>query len=147
MGDNFMVQKIVGDDDSEYTVGAFGLGDGTYSQSITLRRKLSGEGATAKASVSHVPALEELVGRLVKAFRPVGPTNLQFREHEGRFLLLEINPRISSSTSIRAAFGYNEAEMCIEYYLEGKPPVQRKLGSGKAIRYIEDMVFHDRDNL
>lgn len=27
----------------------------------------------------------------------------------------EINPRISSSTSIRAAFGYNEAEMCVSY--------------------------------
>jgi len=147
MRDNFMAQKIVGDDDSEYTVGAFGLGNGSYSQSITFRRKLSGEGATAKATVVHIPELEELVSQLVATFKPVGPTNLQFREHAGVFLLLEFNPRISASTSLRTAFGYNEAEMCIEYYLRGMPPARRMLRSGRAIRYIEDMVFYDRDNL
>jgi carbamoyl-phosphate synthase large subunit len=145
-GDNFMVQKIVGDDESEFTTAAFGLGDGTYTQSITFRRRLSGEGATAKAIVTRIPELDELVGRLTATFRPVGPTNFQFREHEGRFLLLEINPRISSSTSLRAAFGYNEAGMCIDYFLRGKVPAPRPLRAGRAVRYIEDMVFYDRDN-
>ena len=146
-GDNFMVQKIIGDDDAEFTIGAFGLGDGTCSQSITFQRRLSGEGATAKATVVRIPELEQLVGRLAHTFRPVGPTNFQFRQHEGRFLLLEINPRISSSTSIRTAFGYNEAEMCIDYYLRGKSPAPRPLGSGRAVRYIEDVIFHDCDHL
>ena len=147
LGNNFMVQKIVGNDDAEYTIGAFGLGDGSYSQSIAFRRKLSGEGATVKAHVVEYPEMNAQLARLVEIFKPVGPTNFQFRQHEGEFLLLEINPRISSSTSLRTAFGYNEAAMCIEYYLQGEVPEKRTLRSGRAVRYIEDMVFYDCNNL
>lgn len=148
MGDEFMAQRIVGrDDGGEYTVGAFGLGDGTASGMIVLERKLSREGATARAWVRKVPAIEARVEELVRALRPLGPTNFQFREHEGEQLLLEINPRLSSSTSLRTAFGFNEAEMCIDYFLEGARPASPAVGSGCAVRYLEDVVFRDRDNL
>ncbi len=138
--DNFMIQEIVGSDDEEFTVGAFGLGDGTISQQITFQRKLSGEGATSKAQIIQHFELEKQVEHLAQIFRPIGPTNFQYRKHNGQFLLLEINPRISSSTSLRSAFGYNEAEMCIEYFLEDKIPGQRELKAGWAQRYIEDWV-------
>jgi carbamoyl-phosphate synthase large subunit len=144
LGANFMVQEIVGTDEDEYTVGAFGLGDGTCAQSITFQRKLSGEGSTAKAKVRSIPALDSCVSAISKLFRPVGPTNFQFRLHKGEFLLLEINPRMSSSCSLRTAFGYNEAEMCLEYYLEGRRPSVRQIRSGCAVRYLEDVVAYDR---
>ena len=143
MGDNFMVQELVGDDDNEYTVGAFGYGDATCSAPIVFQRKLSGEGSTAKARVCVVPELETLVSRLSEVFRPVGPTNFQFRCHQGKFLLLEINPRISSSSSLRTAFGVNEPEMCITYYLEQKRPETGAIRFGRAARYIEDFVSYD----
>jgi carbamoyl-phosphate synthase large subunit len=108
---------------------------------------LSGEGATVKAHVVELPEMNAQLAQLVDIFKPVGPTNFQFRQHEGEILLLEINPRISSSTSLRTAFGYNEAAMCIEYYLQGEVPEKRPLRSGRAVRYIEDMVFYDCDNL
>lgn len=148
MGDDFMAQQIVGTADrGEFTVGAFGLGDGTACGSIVLERTLSREGATAKAWVRHRPELELLVARLVDLLRPEGPTNFQFREHEGEHLPLEINPRLSSSNSIRTAFGYNEAEMSVEHYLLGKRPVAPVLSEGFAVRYIEDVVRHARDHL
>ena len=140
MGDNFMAQEIVGDVDSEYTVGVFGLGDGSHAGSICFQRKLSGEGATSYARVVRNSDLDAMVNRLTDLFRPIGPTNYQFRLHKGVFLLLEVNPRISSSTSLRTAFGFNEAEMCIEYYLEGKKPAPRSIREGVAFRYIEDLV-------
>ncbi len=139
-GSNFMVQQIVGNDDEEYTVGAFGLGDGTTSGKIAFQRKLSGEGSTAKAKVVQLPELDKMVDRLIYSFKPIGPTNFQFRRHNNQFLLLEINPRISSSTSLRTAFGYNEAEMCMEYYVNGVKPGNREILRGSAIRYIEDAV-------
>jgi len=77
----------------------------------------------------------------------MGPTNFQFRRHQGSYLLLEINPRVSSSTSLRAAFGVNDAAMCVEYFLEGRTPSPRPMESGFAVRYIEDVVIHDRDHL
>jgi carbamoyl-phosphate synthase large subunit len=144
LGDNFMVQKLVGSDDEEYTVGTFGLGHGKCVQPIILQRKLSREGATAKASVRDIPELDQRVRRLVELFEPMGPTNFQFRRHEGEFLLLEINPRVSSSTSLRTAFGYNEAEMCLEYFLEQQQPSPPHIRSGCAVRYIEDVVVYDR---
>ena len=57
--------------------------------------------------------------------------------------LLEINPRISSSTSIRTAFGYNEALMAIQYFLEQQKQTKTKLKSGQAIRYVEDYILFD----
>jgi carbamoyl-phosphate synthase large subunit len=147
LGDEFMVQEIVGSDEEEYTVGVFGYGDGTGSRQIAFRRMLSGEGATAKAWVETSPSLEAMVDGLVALFRPVGPTNFQLRRHRGEFLLLEVNPRISSSTSLRAAFGFNEAAMCLDYYLDGTKPDVGELRRGFAIRYIEDLVYYDRDHL
>ncbi|PLX98702.1 MAG: carbamoyl-phosphate synthase subunit L [Desulfuromonas sp.] len=138
--EDFMVQRIVGSIESEYTVGAFGLGDGSISQSVTFVRKLGRDGSTVKAATIENENIDQCVMELCHLFKPVGPTNFQFREHEGEFLLLEINPRFSSSLSLRAAFGFNEPEMCIEYFIEGKKPEVARLSKGKAARYIEDVV-------
>lgn len=140
LGDNFMVQEIVGDEDHEFTVGAFGLGDGQLAQTIAFQRRLNREGSTSKAKTVSLPKLEYEVGRLAEIFKPVGPTNFQFRQHQDDFLLLEINPRMSSSLSIRVEFGFNEPEMCIEYFLEHKVPAHSRLSNGSAVRYFSDYV-------
>ncbi|MDH3999214.1 MAG: ATP-grasp domain-containing protein [Desulfuromonadales bacterium] len=146
LGDGFMVQQIVGSDEEEYTIGVFGYGDGTSSNQIALRRTLSGEGATAKAWSVECPQLTAVVDAMVKHFRPIGPTNFQFRKHEGEYLLLEVNPRISSSTSLRAALGFNEAAMCLDFYLDNKRAEPAKLRKGCALRFVEDVVCYDSDS-
>lgn len=146
MGEEFMAQRIIGSDEEEYTVGVFGFGDGTCSQAITFRRTLSGEGATAKAWVVLDEQLAAAVDRLTALFRPLGPTNFQFRKDHDAFLLLEVNPRISSSTSLRMAFGFNEASMCIDYYLHDKRPEPVEIRRGHALRYIEDLICYDGDH-
>lgn len=146
MGDEFMAQRITGSDDGEYTVGLFGYGDGTASRPIAMRRRLSGEGATAKAWVVDEPMLNLTVEALTQLFQPKGPTNFQFRREGNTFLLLEINPRISSSTSLRAAFGFNEAAMCLDYYLYNKLPQCGPIRHGHAVRYIDDLVFYAGDH-
>jgi carbamoyl-phosphate synthase large subunit len=140
LGGDFMAQQVVGDDEHEYTVGAFGLGDGSFSQSIAFSRKLSREGSTVKAETVSIPELDEEVKMLTALFKPVGPTNLQFRRHRDGYLLLEVNPRFSSSLSLRTAFGYNEPEMCLEYFAQRMRPSPAVLKQGKAVRYIEDAV-------
>ena len=44
------------------------------------------------------------------------------------------------------AYGYNEAEMCISYFVEGIRPVDKELKTGKAYRYIADAVEYDDCN-
>ena len=142
IGKKLLVQPLIGKDDGEYTTGAFCDGKGGYDAIITFKRYLSKEGYTNKAEVIEDKQIEEAVLELCKIFKPVGPTNFQFRVHEGVYHLLEINPRFSASTAMRSAFGYNEALMAVEYYLDGKSPKQPKIRKGKAIRYIEEHIFY-----
>lgn len=147
LGDHLMAQPIIGSAADEFTVAAFGDGRGDAGPIIAFQRRLASDGSTAKAWVYQDDSLDQTVTRLCRAFKPVGPTNLQFRRgSDGSWSLLEINPRISSTSSIRRAFGYNEAAMCLDYYLEGKTPSQPAIRSGFAVRYIEDFVVYDRDH-
>lgn len=151
MTDNFIAQKIIGSIDEEYTVAAFGYGDGSCSRPIAFKRKLSGEGTTVKIKVVEQTSpeflkLQRWVKDLTKLFTPIGPTNFQFRKDGDQFLLLEINARISSSSSLRTAFGYNEPEMCLEFFLQGLRPEPQSEASGQAVRYLEDLVTYARHN-
>ena len=138
-----MAQPIVGRDDEEFTVSAFCDGHGGYPASMALRRKLSRDGFTEKAEVVNQAAFSEAIRDLCQVFCPVGPTNFQFRNTDHGLKLLEINPRISSSTSIRAAFGYNESLMAVEMALEHRMPGQPEIKRGRAVRYTEDFIFYD----
>ncbi|MFW9942191.1 MAG: ATP-grasp domain-containing protein [Candidatus Thorarchaeota archaeon] len=146
LGENFMVQEIVGTKDSEYTIGIFGLSDGTFSNMIILQRQLAADGSTAKAKVVEDKEIYSYIEKLCKIFKPEGPTNIQVIKHNNKIYLLEVNPRFSSTTSIRQAFGYNDAEMCIEYYLENKIPTKRLIHKGEARRYIKDYIRYDSNH-
>ncbi len=141
--DDFLLQQFVGSADSEFTVGLFGYGDGTCSHVLALRRHLGPDGATCKATTVDEPALEKCVHELVERFHPIGPTNMQFRKHDGEYLLLEINPRFSSSHSIRRAFGINDVELCVEYFLHNRRSLMSDVRSGHAVRYIDELVTYD----
>ena len=146
LGEELMAQRLVGDDDQEYTVGMFGDGKGGVSALIAFRRLLAIDGSTAKATVVENEEIKQHISELAKYFKPNGPTNFQFRGHEGALKLLEINPRISSSTSLRVAFGYNEAEMCIDYFLKRENIIQPEIIPGSASRYIADWISYARNH-
>ena len=110
---------------------------------MTLRRKLSRDGFTDRAEVADTAAFAETLNELCRNFRPLGPTNFQFRMCSDGPKLLEINPRISSSTSIRTAFGYNESAMAVEFFLERRTPAQPVIRRGKAVRYTDEQVFYE----
>lgn len=147
VGRKLMMQEYVGSEKEEYTVSAFFDADSEMRAHIAMRRKLSKEGYTETAEVIELEDVLEIIQQLAEMFKPVGPTNFQFRNHNGEWKLLEINPRISSSTSIRTAFGYNEAKMCVDYFLDGQEIRQPAVRRGKAIRYIEDYIIYDSDNI
>ncbi|PKK89726.1 MAG: carbamoyl-phosphate synthase subunit L [Candidatus Wallbacteria bacterium HGW-Wallbacteria-1] len=140
-----MLQRIMGNDQEEYTVGTFGFGNGEAIKPMIFRRKLSGAGNTLEAEVVQDFIVEQATVLLIKIFKPIGPTNFQFRKEDECAFLLEINPRFSSSNSLRSAFGYNETEMSIDYYLFDRYPSIPEIRHGIAWRYSEDFVIHDSD--
>lgn len=144
VNEDTIFQPYIGDADSEYTVSVFGDGNGGIVDGLILRRYLSKAGASERAYT--VPSdihLETAVFDLVKIFKPVGPTNFQFRKQHNEVFLLEINPRISSACSIRSKFGYNEPALCVQYYLDNKNCIVLPKKSGSAIRYIADRIVYE----
>jgi carbamoyl-phosphate synthase large subunit len=140
-GADFMVQKIVGSADQEYTVSVFGFGDGDGTEPAIMRRLLGPDGATWWAeTVKSCPPISDYSRALTRELKPEGPTNYQFRLCDGQAMLLEINPRLSASTSLRAAMGVNEAWMCIEFYLQRRNPADVRLRPGVVRRFVEDVV-------
>jgi len=138
---SYITQPIIGSDEEEYTVSGFFDKDSNLIDYFPLRRKLSKAGFTEQAIVED-RGFENVLIELADIFKPIGPTNFQFRFDGDTPKLLEINPRISSATSIRAAFGYNETEMSISYFLKNILPLvcEKPIGR-KAIRYTEDYIF------
>jgi len=135
-------QAVVGCKEEEYTVGVFGDGKGGYVDSLILRRLLAQTGATDKAEVVMEDKLiMDYVDELCRISQPVGPTCIQLRKDGEQVYLLEINPRISSSCSIRTAAGYNEPEMCVTYYVQNEIPVAKEKKPIKAVRYIADCIY------
>jgi len=147
IGEIFMLQPIVGNNDEEYTVSAFFDRESVLKAYIALKRKLSSEGCTDRAETVELYEAKTVIDELAKIFKPVGPTNFQFRKTRDGLKLLEINPRISSATSIRTAFGYNETLMSIEYFLDSKTIKQPAIKKGRAVRYTEDLIFYDSNNI
>lgn len=143
LGSVLMAQPIVGTDDEEFTLSAFGDGAGGYFACMTLRRYLSSAGFTEKGEVSDSAPFLSDVDALCRVLRPLGPTNFQFRLLPQGPKLLEINPRVSSSTSIRSAFGYNECAMSLDYFLDQRDPVQPAIRRGRAVRYTEEQIFYE----
>ncbi len=140
--DHVLFQKIIGTMNSEYTVSVFGDGAGGFFDSIILKRELSGEGATSKAIVVENDTIRNYVTALVTVLKPVGPTNIQIRLEDQVAYLLEINPRISSACSLRTAFGYNEPEMCVHYFLMNQNPKPSVKKFGSAVRFIDDYITY-----
>lgn len=143
----WMLQRIVGRDEEEYTIGVFGLGGGQALDPIIFRRRLSGAGNTLEAEVVESELLNREIARLNTLFEPVGPTNYQFRIENEIAYLLEVNPRFSSSNSLRTSFGYNEAEMSLDYFLFDLTPPKPDIRHGIGWRYSEDHVAYDRDSI
>lgn len=140
----WMLQRIVGRDDEEYTVGVFGLGRGQALGPIIFRRRLSAAGNTLEAQVVDHPLIQTAVERLNALLEPVGPTNYQFRMENDLAFLLEVNPRFSSSNSLRTRFGYNEAEMSLDHFLFDLLPPTPSIRYGIGWRFSEDNVVYDR---
>lgn len=147
IGDRLMVQELVGDVEHEYTISGFFDDKNNLKALFQLRRKLSRQGFTEFAETVDIPEMPGIIARLAECFKPVGPTNFQFRKDAAGWKLLEINPRISSATSIKTAFGYNECAMTVDYFLRGMEVVQPVLRKGRAMRYVEDFVQYDSADL
>lgn len=138
---HYIVQPYIGSHEEEYTASIFGFGDGTYEGPIAFKRLLAKEGYTKYAKTVE-PTHEVLlsIDTVAKSCLPVGPTNFQFRKHDKHYFLMEINPRFSSTTSVKAAFGFDETQMAMRYFFNGEKSFSLSFLHGEAWRHTCDFI-------
>ena len=66
------------------------------------------------------PTLQEACERLAGKIGIRGPANIQCRISPRGVTILEVHPRFSGTTSIRADVGFNEPDTLIRNYLHGE---------------------------
>jgi carbamoyl-phosphate synthase large subunit len=135
-----VVQEYLQPDDQEYTTAAFVDDTGQPQGTVVMRRELAA-GLTYRARVEDHPVVAATAQAVASALRPLGPCNVQLRLTRRGPVPFEINARFSSTTSIRACFGYNEVEMALRCYVLGEritPPHPRR---GVALRFWEELYL------
>ena len=116
----FLVQRSIGDAQSEFTAGCFSDREGVVRGAIVMRRELH-EGTTVQAEVGAFPEVREEAVRIAEALRPMGPCNIQMRVTDEGPVCFEINVRFSGTTPVRARFGFNEVEAALRHYVLNEP--------------------------
>jgi carbamoyl-phosphate synthase large subunit len=131
--ENFCIQPLIGDENSEYTVGVLMSKDGGLIDSICMQRKLVGLSlldARKVGEVSHSISTGYSQGFFVKNNRvqgfceqlalnlgSTGPLNIQLRIHNDQIYVFEIHPRFSGTTPMRADVGFNEVDILLRNHL------------------------------
>jgi carbamoyl-phosphate synthase large subunit len=139
----FIVQEYLGTPDCEYTVGVLTDMNGELINSIAIKRNIMsslsnrlkipnrtgrddlGPVLAISSGISHgeigrFPDVTTQCERIALALGATGAINIQCRYWNGQAQVLEINPRFSGTTSLRAMVGYNEPDTLIRKHLLGE---------------------------
>lgn len=132
-----LLQEYVESPEEEYTVGVLISRFGELIDSIVMHRRLLGlslgtqrrwNGKTYSLSTGYsqgnivkYPHLQEVCERLALKIGIRGPANIQCRISPRGIMILEVHPRFSGTTSIRAEVGFNEPDTLIRNFVDGQP--------------------------
>lgn len=167
-GAELIAQDYVGTPDSEYTVGVLHDLDGTFLNAIAVKRNITtalsnrlrernrsgredlGPDLTISNGISQgeigpFPEVTEPCVRIAEALGSRGPLNIQCRLVDSNVHIMEINPRFSGTTSLRAMVGFNEPDILVRSNVLGEPITPRfRYRSGVILRGLAE-TFIDRE--
>lgn len=105
---------------------------------ITLERTLK-DGISAEVKVVFHKEIEELCKEVAKKLNLTGSINIQLRKQAGcKPVIFEINPRYSSTSFMRANFGFNDVIYAFQNIVLKKPASAPTIKAGAAYRYITE---------
>ena len=106
-----------------------------------FKRRLGYGSLTKVVELVKVDAMREISLKLAKHIGLKGSINLQFRKIGEEYVLLEINPRLSSTVYLRNYFGFTDIKWWLDL-LEGKSfSYVPKYRSGVAVRRVAEIFF------
>lgn len=135
----FMIQEYI-DAKEEYTVGVYRSPKRNYEDSLVIRRELK-FGLSYKGEVIEDQSISDYAVEVCRSFDTEYSANVQLRVRDGLSYVFEINPRLSSTTCVRAHFGFNEPEMIIKDLLGETSFFNKRKGSFS--RYWSEQYFEE----
>jgi len=164
-----IVQEYKGTPDTEFTVGVLFDMNGTFLNSIAVRRDLRSSSScrtrvanrtglseygqylsvstgVSQGEVGPIPEVTAPCKRMAKALGARGAINVQCRVHQGDVYVFERNPRFSRTTSIRAIVGYNEPDILVRKHILGESIAPRfPYKTGVVVRGLAETLFQKDD--
>lgn len=141
---NPILQEYLHPDDQEFTAGVFMDEKGKYFGSLVMKREL-GAGLTYKSEVVKDKQIESICKKVGEKLNLVGPVNIQLRKTPEGPKIFEINPRFSSTTVMRAYFGFNEPEMAIRKFVFGEELSVPRIEYGFCCRYWDEIYIEKEE--
>lgn len=163
----FIAQEYVGTPDDEYTVGVLLDMEGTCLNSIAVHRhirtalsrrlrlpnttgrwelgpELVISSGISQGDIGPYPEVATPCEKIATSLGMTAACNIQCRFVDGKVMLMEINPRFSGTTSLRAMVGYNEPDALIRKYVIGEDVAPRfKYKSGVILRRLEECLVQE----
>lgn len=136
--DYFVVQQYL-EDPRDYTAGVYVSSSADFGDVIIFERNLK-FGLSYSGKIITDEKIKEYCLSIAKALKSTYSINIQFKMMAGQPYCYEINPRLSSTTSVRAHFGFNEPDMIIRDTLGINPlREQQPAQAGIFMRYWEEI--------
>jgi carbamoyl-phosphate synthase large subunit len=133
----FVVQEFL-PSNKEYTVGVYVSKDHSFKKTFIIDRELK-FGLSYKGEVIVDKRLSDYCLTLCSILGMSYSTNVQLKVVGGEPCVFEINPRLSSTTAVRANFGFNEPEMILWELFYNISEYTCKIRTGKFMRYWEEV--------
>lgn len=141
-GREYVIQEYLGNDGQEHTCTIFKVPAMRDPYTIQLKRQLS-NGMTISAEVVQDAALEKVCHDIAHKVPVEGSLNVQAIKRDGIPHVFEINTRYSSTNYIRARCGFNDVQMGIDYFLNGRIDRPPRIKRYKIARYWEELFILD----
>jgi len=135
---DFILQEYLPNASEEYTVGVYISVDGTWKRTFVIKRELK-FGLSYTGSVVHNKNIDLYALSVCEALKLRYASNVQLRMVQNRPYVFEINPRLSSTTSVRAFFGYNEPEMILTEIFGDINDYKQNTHKGSFMRYWDEI--------
>lgn len=140
--DYFVIQAFL-DDARDFTAGVYISRDGSFRSTLLIERELK-FGLSYRGTIFEDETLSNYCIKVAEAVSSYYSINVQFKIVGGLPYAYEINPRLSSTTSVRAHFGFNEPDIILHEIRDqlGGYVVKKRLG--RFTRYWQE---HYLENL
>jgi carbamoyl-phosphate synthase large subunit len=124
----------------EITVGFLYDWNGILRDAIAMERSLQ-SGRTVRATVTRSPEILRFIDEFGSKIRGSGAVNAQLRldRHAGP-LIFEINARLSGSTAMRVAVGFNDPLRIVLHLAQGMPIERSRVYDATVYRVSDELV-------